>query len=477
MLFHSYAFIIFFLIFLLGYWFAFKSIKSGQNLWIVAASYLFYGFWDWRFGTLMLLSTLIDYGIGLSIYHSSNKKTKKTLVTLSIILNLGFLFVFKYLGFFVHQAIKALSYLGISIHEPFLTIILPVGISFYTFQTLSYSIDIYRGKIEPTKSFIEFAAFVSFFPQLVAGPIERASHLLPQFQKLRKFDATMAMDGLKQFFWGLFKKVVVANQCAAIANITFEPWTDASGIELFIGTLAFSFQIYGDFSGYSDMAIGLGKIIGFQLNQNFNYPYFATSLTDFWRKWHISLSSWFKDYVYIPLGGNRHGPRKTIIYTAIVFLLSGIWHGANWTFMLWGGVHATMYFLIPDLSKAFKNDQTNYKTHKTNALTLMTMLLTFMVVNFSWVIFRAEDYRHAIRYFVQVFAAPFFQPITLIPWEKMLFIVPMISLEWLSRDKSYGLACVNQIPQQTIRWVIYLLIGLCILIFQGNPEPFIYFQF
>lgn len=312
-----------------------KSIKL-QNLLIVIASYVFYGWWDWRFLSLIAFSTLVDYSVGIRLGIEQNQLKRKILLWTSIIVNLGFLGFFKYYNFFLDNFTQAFSFLGRDISVSSLNIILPVGISFYTFQTLSYSIDVYKGKLKPTKDIIAFSAFVSFFPQLVAGPIERATNLLPQFYKSREFDYNKAVDGMRQILWGLFKKVVIADNAAVFANLIFNNSADYSGSTLLLGAIFFTFQIYGDFSGYSDIAIGTSRLFGFDLMRNFHFPYFSRDIAEFWRRWHISLASWFRDYLYIPLGGSRGSTWMKVRNIFIIFLVSGFWHGANWTFIVWG---------------------------------------------------------------------------------------------------------------------------------------------
>ncbi|MDN3644276.1 MBOAT family O-acyltransferase, partial [Lutimonas halocynthiae] len=336
MLFNSLDFAIFLPIVFVLYWFVTNKNLKLQNLLIVVASYVFYGWWDWRFLSLILFSTLVDYTVGRKLRDENNGSRRLLLLWTSIIVNLGFLGFFKYYNFFLDNFIEAFSFFGYVFKAGSLQIILPVGISFYTFQTLSYTIDVYKKKLEPTKDFIAFAAFVSFFPQLVAGPIERATNLLPQFYKKRTFDSNKAIDGLKQILWGLFKKVVIADNAAQFANEIFNNSGDYSGSTLFLGALFFAFQIYGDFSGYSDIAIGTSRLFGFNLMKNFAFPYFSRDIAEFWRRWHISLSTWFRDYLYIPLGGSRGGLSMKIRNTFIIFIVSGFWHGANWTFIVWG---------------------------------------------------------------------------------------------------------------------------------------------
>ena len=344
MLFNSIDFAIFLPIVFVVYWFvANRSVKI-QNFLVVAASYVFYGWWDWRFLSLILFSTMIDYCVGRGLLNQQNQFKRKVLLWTSILVNIGLLGFFKYYNFFLDNFIAAFTFFGSEIHSTSLNLILPVGISFYTFQTLSYTIDVYKRKLEPTKDFVSFAAFVSFFPQLVAGPIERATHLLPQFYKKRTFDYGRAVDGMRQILWGLFKKIVIADNCAEYANLIFNNSADYSGSTLVLGALFFTFQIYGDFSGYSDIAIGTSRLFGFDLMRNFNFPYFSRDIAEFWRRWHISLSTWFRDYLYIPLGGSKGGLWLKIRNTLIIFVVSGFWHGANWTFVVWGALNA-IYFI------------------------------------------------------------------------------------------------------------------------------------
>jgi len=344
MLFNSVDFAIFLPIVFVLYWFVTNKNLKLQNLLIVVASYLFYGWWDYRFLALILFSTVVDYTIGVQLSNEDKFARRKLLLWISILVNLGLLGFFKYYNFFLDNFITAFSFFGTPITGSSLNIILPVGISFYTFQTLSYTIDVYKRNLKPTHDFIAFSAFVSFFPQLVAGPIERASNLLPQFYVKRTFDYGKAVDGLRQILWGLFKKIVIADGCAQFANEIFNNSEMYNGSTLFLGALFFTFQIYGDFSGYSDIAIGTSRLFGFNLKQNFAFPYFSRDMAEFWRRWHISLSTWFRDYLYIPLGGSKGGTRMKIRNTFIIFIVSGFWHGANWTFIVWGALNA-LYFL------------------------------------------------------------------------------------------------------------------------------------
>src|SRR5918993_1069168 len=344
MYFNSIDFAIFLPIVFILYWFVFRKLRF-QNVLLILSSYLFYGWWDWRFLFLLFFSTLLDYFSGIQIYNAHSKQLKKLWLWTSVTINLGFLAFFKYYNFFIDSLIDT----GINIQPSTLQFILPVGISFYTFHGLSYVIDIYQNRIKAEKSFIDYALFVSFFPLLVAGPIERATHLLPQLKRPRSFDYSKAVDGLRQILWGLFKKVVIADNCAVIANTVFDGSGNYPGSAHVIGAIFFAFQIYCDFSGYSDIAIGTARLFGIDLLRNFSYPYFSRNIAEFWRRWHISLSSWFRDYLYIPLGGSKGGTWIKIRNTLLIFLVSGFWHGANWTFIAWGLLNAL--YIIPSVIK------------------------------------------------------------------------------------------------------------------------------
>src|SRR5680860_142330 len=399
MLFNSLDFAIFIPIVFLLYWFVFQKNLRIQNFLIVVASYFFYGWWDWRFLALIAFSTLVDYSVGRALATEHRTSRRKVLLWVSIIVNLGFLGFFKYYNFFLDNFESAFSFFGKEINANSLNIILPVGISFYTFQTLSYTIDVYRKKLEPTKDLVAFSAFVSFFPQLVAGPIERATHLLPQFYKKRTFDYAKAVDGMRQILWGLFKKIVIADNCAEYANEIFNNSGEYSGSTLLLGALFFTFQIYGDFSGYSDIAIGTSRLFGFNLMRNFSFPYFSRDIAEFWRRWHISLSTWFRDYLYIPLGGSRGGTWMKVRNTFIIFIVSGFWHGANWTFVVWGALNA-LYFLPLLLTN--KNRQNMEVVAENSYLPSINeffqMGLTFGLTVIAWIFFRADNIGHAINY-------------------------------------------------------------------------------
>ncbi len=485
MLFNSLDFAIFLPIVFILYWLVVNRNLKFQNLLIVASSYLFYGWWDWRFLSLILFSTVVDYGVGIGLSKVDNNTKRKTLLFLSIIVNLGFLGIFKYYNFFLDSFVAAFSLFGTEIKANSLNIIVPVGISFYTFQTLSYTIDVYRRKLEPTRDFIAFSAFVSFFPQLVAGPIERATNLLPQFYTKRTFDYSKAVDGLRQILWGLFKKIVIADNCATYANLFFDNSTDYSGSTLLLGALFFTFQIYGDFSGYSDISIGTSRLFGFNLMRNFAFPYFSRDIAEFWRRWHISLSTWFRDYLYIPLGGSKGGTWMKVRNTFIIFIVSGFWHGANWTFIVWGALNA-IYFLpllLLKKNRAYLGVIAEGK-HLPRVREFFSMILTFSLTVFAWIFFRAESVGHAMSYISGIFSRSFFTIPrgingTRYSTSVVISVIVFIIIEWVGRQQQYALANVENIFPKPIRWTFYILLIL-IIYFVGNFSEsieFIYFQF
>ncbi|MBN2167499.1 MAG: MBOAT family protein [Marinilabiliaceae bacterium] len=482
MLFNSIDFAIFLPIVFVLFWFVFEKKLKYQNLLIVAASYLFYGWWDWRFLSLILFSTLVDFSVGLSLKNEKNTFKRKLFLWISIIVNLGFLGLFKYYNFFLDNFIDAFLFFGTEIKASSLNIILPVGISFYTFQTMSYTIDVYRKKLEPTSDFIAFTAFVSFFPQLVAGPIERATHLLPQFYTKRIFDYSKAVDGMRQILWGLFKKIVIADNCAEYANIIFNNSTDYSGSTLILGALFFTFQIYGDFSGYSDIAIGTARLFGFDLMRNFAFPYFSRDIAEFWRRWHISLSTWFRDYLYIPLGGSRGTIALKIRNTFIIFIVSGFWHGANWTFIIWGALNA-LYFLPLLISNKNRTnlDVIAQGKYLPGIKEFFLMLITFSLTVFAWIFFRANDLNHAISYISEIFSSSLFSVPNFIGNGKVLIVIMQIGLfviiEWFGRERQYAISHLGYKMKRPFRWAIYFIIIAVIFIMTGEEQQFIYFQF
>ena len=478
MLFNSLDFAIFLPIVFLLYWFVAQKNYKLQNALIVVASYVFYGCWDWRFLSLIIFSTVVDYLIGQRLRTEDKQSKRKVLLWTSIVVNLGFLGFFKYYNFFLENFVDAFSLFGMQINANSLNIILPVGISFYTFQTLSYTIDVYRKKLEPTKDFIAFSAFVCFFPQLVAGPIERATNLLPQFYKKRTFEYHKAVDGMRQILWGLFKKVVIADNCADFANQIFNNSADMNGSTLVLGAIFFTFQIYGDFSGYSDIAIGTSRLFGFDLKQNFATPYFSRDIAEFWRRWHISLSTWFRDYLYIPLGGSRGGTWMKVRNTFAIFLVSGFWHGANWTFIIWGALNA-IYFLPLLLTKSNRKNLGVVAEGKLfpSLRELFAMLTTFMLTLFAWIFFRAENVGHALNIIKGIFYFETLQrfKISYNVLITVFFISILIIVEWFNRSEQHGLKIVPK--QNILRKSLYLVLILIIVSQFNKSNDFIYFQF
>jgi alginate O-acetyltransferase complex protein AlgI len=482
MLFNSFEFLIFLPIVFIFYWaFKAKGYKV-QNVLLLVFSYYFYASWDYRFLFLLIFSTSLDYVSGLFINKTQSELTRKIWFWTSILTNLGFLGIFKYYNFFASSFKYFLFNCGYEVDIFTLNIILPVGISFYTFHGLSYVIDIYNRKIEPEKNIVNYSLFVSYFPLLVAGPIERATHLLPQLKKERNFNYYNVVNGLKQILWGLFKKIVIADNCAEFANASFNNPANHDGSTLLLGAIFFAFQIYGDFSGYSDIALGVSRLLGIELLQNFSFPYFSRDIAEFWRRWHISLSSWFKDYVYIPLGGSKGGTWLKIRNTFIIFLLSGFWHGANWTFIIWGGINA-IYFLPLFLSGNNRNNLNivAVETMLPNFKELFLMLSNFFLVTLVWVFFRADNLGLAFVYLKGIFTNSLFTiPHFGIPQSVSNIIILLslfILIEWIGRKNKFALDILDNHWNKYLRALFYYLIILSIFLFGGKSQQFIYFQF
>jgi alginate O-acetyltransferase complex protein AlgI len=475
MLFNSYTFFFFLIVVFLLYWKLGPSRMRAQNVLILLASYVFYGWWDYRFLSLIIVSSAIDFFMGLLIQGSSSQRSRKLYLSLSVFANLGLLGFFKYYNFFVSELVSALTSVGLSANFGTLRIVLPVGISFYTFQTMSYTIDIYRRQFEPTRDPIAFLAFVSFFPQLVAGPIERAQNLLPQFLRERSFNYDRAVDGLRQILWGLFKKVVIADTCASYADQIFASPDQFSAPILFLGVLYFAIQIYGDFSGYSDIAIGTARLFGFTLMRNFAYPYFSRDIAEFWRRWHISLSTWFRDYVYIPLGGNRGTVRRSLINIIVTFTVSGLWHGANTTFIVWGFLNGLYYIPLFLSRRQKKNTQiAGFGRRLPSLRELTSMFVTFFLVLIAWVFFRSPDLSFAIRYLDAMFSLSLFS----IPSAKVVglfWIAALILIEWITRHKEHPLQDLRF--RTELRWGAYAALSILVVSKLSEPQTFIYFQF
>lgn len=477
MLFNSVEYAVFLPIVFLLYWFVFNRNVKGQNLFVLVASYVFYAWWDWRFLGLIFITSLTTYVSGLIIENNQETPQKAKLVSaLNIVVNLLILGVFKYYDFFASSFANA--FLAGKTDGLLLKLVLPVGISFYTFKALSYSIDVYRGKMEPTRDIVQFFAFVSFFPQLLAGPIDRATTLLRQFAKPRTFKYEEGVDGMRQILWGLFKKLVIADNCAVYVDQIFSSYQTQSGSTLLLAAILYTFQIYGDFSGYSDMAIGTGKLFGFRFMQNFKVPYFSRNIAEFWRRWHISLTSWFRDYIYIPMGGSRCSKARIVLNTFVVFLISGLWHGANWTFIVWGAYHALLFLPLILLGKnrRFRDTVAEGRLFP-NLKELGQMLLTFFLAVVGWIIFRADSIAQAWSYMQGVidkslFTVPDAPGITGVS----LGIAVMLVVEWLQRKREYALDLATVKPA-VFRYAIYLGVLFLTFAFGGHTENFIYFQF
>ena len=486
MLFNSPSFAIFLPVVFMLYWFVANKDFKMQNILLLVASYFFYACWDYRFLFLLIFSTVLDFYTGIKMSGAATKNKKKFWFWLSVIINLGFLSIFKYYNFFATSFVEALSQVGLHMNVWTIKVILPVGISFYTFHGLSYVIDIYNDKIKPERNYIDYAVFVSFFPLLVAGPIERATHLLPQIKKQRVFNYHKAIDGMRQILWGLFKKVVIADTCADYANSIFNNYTQYGGSTLLLGALFFTFQIYCDFSGYSDIALGTARLFGIDLLRNFAFPYFSRDIAEFWRRWHISLSSWFKDYLYIPLGGSKGGTWMKVRNTFIIFLVSGFWHGANWTFIVWGGLNALYFLPLLLLNK----NRTNLETVAQGKLfptlkELLGMATTFSLTVLAWIFFRSESISSAFGYLKRLFSASLFKG----PDERaflgsnthpalaIILILFFLMIEWLGREQQYALAKFGLNWYKPVRWAVYYILVISIFLFMGKEQQFIYFQF
>jgi len=474
MLFNSFEFLIFLPVVFLLYWFVFNKNLSAQNLLILFASYVFYGWWSWKFMLLLAFSTLLDflYGFGVA---SLNKRKSKFFLWLSIINNLGFLGIFKYYNFFADQFQYAAGSLGWHVHPALLEVALPVGISFYTFHGMSYVFDIYRGLRKPVTNFAEYAVFVCFFPLLVAGPIERANHLLPQVQTPRLFSYSQAMEGCRLLLWGMFKKVVIADSLAGFSDEIIGHYTTHSAFTLIMGAISFSFQVYCDFSGYSDIALGVAKLFGFELLSNFKFPYFSRDIAEFWRRWHISLSSWFRDYLYIPLGGSKVGKLRAVRNVFIVFLVSGFWHGASWNFVVWGGIHACGFLplLVLNRNRVHVSSIVAQDRRFPSWREFFQMAGTFAFVTFALIFFRIHQLSTGIDYVRRIFLDSIRHPMQYLkaPEGKLIliYIIPVLIADWYFRRDERVL--------RKLGWVPSIVMGLLIFYFFRRDSSFIYFQF
>ena len=481
MLFNSFTFMIFLPVVFLLYWFVFRKLRW-QNLLILVASYVFYGWWDWRFLILIVITSASSFASGLLIKHYEGRRTcQRAVSAANIVLNLGILGAFKYFNFFAGSLASLLATFGLTVDWPTLHIILPVGISFYTFQALSYSIDVYARRIEPTRDPIAFFSFISFFPQLVAGPIERATSLLPQMLRERSFDYAVAVDGMRQMLWGFFKKLIIADGCAEVVNRLWDGMEGASGSMLLVASLLFTFQIYADFSGYSDIAIGCAKLFGIRLTTNFRVPYFSRNVREFWRRWHITLMNWFTQYVYFPLGGSRRGRARTILNTVIVFALSGLWHGADWTFVLWGLYHALLFIPLIILGRGKEKDTVAHGRMLPSLGEFLSMLVTFILINFGWILFRAPDIAGFATFMSRLMSPSLFSVngLSMQMAQMLLWCAGLLLVEWMQREREHVLQIDGYriFASQWVRLALYAVLVALIFYFAGKVQTFIYFQF
>lgn len=478
MLFNSFDFLLFLPIVFLLYWFVFKSRKI-QNLFLVAASYVFYGWWDWRFLFLIAITSICSYASGILLERYEGRRKWQWMVSFAnITLNLLILGVFKYYNFFMESFEGLFRSIGYQIDWVTLDVILPVGISFYTFQALSYTIDVYKKKLPATHDIVEFFAYICFFPQLVAGPIERATNLLPQFQHSRTFNYDRAVDGGKQILWGFVKKILIADRCAIIVDFYWNQYQDLPGLTLFILGVLFTFQIYCDFSGYSDIAIGCAKLFGIQLTKNFDNPYFSRSIPEFWRRWHISLMTWFRDYIYIPLGGSRCSKWKVIRNVFIVWGVSGLWHGADWTFVCWGLFHATLlsFYIILGINSKYKHIVA-FGHYLPNIREAMQMIVTFFFVVIGWIIFRSDSMSQASGFLQSICTNKFFDPSALYGLKELILCFAFLTIEWWQRDKPFVLL-MQGVKSKFVKWAICIGIAVFSYFYMADSiSKFIYFQF
>ena len=483
MLFNSIEYLFFLPIVFIIYWSLANKLFL-QNIFILTASYFFYGLWDYKFLGLIVISSLVDYLVGISLAKSLSSKIRAALLSISILVNIGLLFVFKYHNFFIDSFVDLCGSINYQPSISSLNIILPVGISFYTFQTLSYSIDVYKRKLEPTKNILNFFTYVAFFPQLVAGPIERAINLLPQIEAKRTFNFTIAVLAMRQILWGLFKKVAIADNCALIVDPIFSDPSYFGSLDLISGAILFAFQIYCDFSGYSDIAIGTANLLGIKLMQNFSFPYFSRDIAEFWRKWHISLSTWFRDYVYIPLGGSKVSKILQLRNIFIIFLISGFWHGPSWKFIFWGFIHSLCYVPLLLLRKNRQNiGLVAEKKIFPTFIEFYQILNTFCITTMAWIFFRARSIEEGFIYIKSIFTkfnfnTPFLSKIQTGKFDIKLtitFILTMIIVEWLNRSSAFGL---EKLPKyKGLRYIIYIILSLITLQYLYGENEFIYFQF
>ncbi|MCC7501315.1 MAG: MBOAT family protein [Flavobacteriales bacterium] len=481
MLFNSLDFAIFLPIVFVLYWLLNRDLRV-QNSFLILTGFVFYGWWDWRFLGLLIFTSGTDYLVAMGMERATSEARRKALLGVSLVANLGLLGYFKYYDFFINSFHEAFTFMGLPFGLRALGLVLPVGISFYTFQSLSYTIDVYRKQLKATSDPITFFAFVSFFPQMLAGPIERARNMIPQFLKPRVFDTAMARDGLRQMLWGLFKKIVVADNCSQIVNMLYADPSAHSGSTMALATVLFAFQIYGDFSGYSDIAIGAARLFGFELMRNFAFPYFSRDIAEFWRRWHISLSTWFRDYLYIPLGGSRGNKAFVVRNTMIIFLVSGFWHGANWTFVAWGAINGLFFLplVLQDKHRSMLGTVAEGRALP-SVRELLMMLITFAMACFAWIFFRAQSMGEAFEVIGQILSRSLFSmpelPMPRTLAYGMLGIAITLVFEWLNRERQYGLQMDGR-SVRPVRYALYYgIIAVIILCAPLGGGEFIYFQF
>ena len=479
MLFNSLPFAAFFIIFFFLYWFVFNRKLKLQNLFLLIGSYVFYSWWDWRFLFLIIGNSLLNYLLGIYMDRIKNQKTKDLLMSIGTVAGIGSLIYYKYANFFIVSFVEAFSKFHIHLNIHTVNLVLPLGISFYTFRTLSYLFDINNGKMKPTSDWVAFFSFVAFFPCLLSGPIDRAKSLIPQLEKKREFTYDGAVDALRQILWGFFKKMVIADNLAPIANDIFEHYHRLPASTLVLGVFYSAIQLYTDFSGYSDMAIGIGRLLGFRVAKNFDYPFFAQSIPEFWRKWHISLTQWISDYVYTPLSLKFRDYGKLGVTMAIMinFTLIGMWHGASWRFVIFGMLNGV--YLVPLILRGTINKNKKLDPNKPwpSFAEFRNMLQTFVLINISIILFKAESVSQAVEFFGRIFsksiihypknAQPFF----------ILVITLFLIIEWGQRNKQHVLEGLNLQMSKPVRWALYSFLIMSIMVFTGHEEPFIYFKF
>lgn len=477
MLFTSPKFLVFFSLFFGLYWFVFRKHLKAQNWLILGASYFFYAVWDWRFLIILMVTSLVSYSLGLAIDRSTHQKRRKALVLLGLLLAIGQLAIFKYFNFFIDSFNALISGLHLMGQFDILNLFIPIGISYYTFRVVSYLLDINNGKIKPTSDWLIYFNYVSFFPSLISGPIDKAGLLIPQLEQERNFDPELARMGMQQVLWGFFKKIVIANNCAEITGQIFANYSEMSASTLLLGLFLFTIQLYTDFSGYSDMAIGFARLIGFKITKNFDFPFFAQNIAEFWRKWHISLTSWLTEYVFTPLNiaFRDYGNRGIILSIVINFMIIGLWHGANWTYLVFGLIHGCFY--IPMILKGtmFKRKKIKKGRLLPTTKEFFNMVGTFFLLMITLILFKSPTITDAYHYFSQLFSLSLFSVPSILPFGLILLIVFLLTVEWFGKAGEYALDQLT-LPK-VVRWLFYVLMVVCVFLNAGKQQEFVYFQF